>query len=61
MPLVFECAEATFLNDIDSNWLIDYYLGMGPMILDQRPAAIVDAVQAHLGRSVLFGCQSECL
>ena len=39
-PLVFDRAEGPYLFDVDGNRLIDYYLGMGPMILEQpgRPA-----------------------
>ena len=32
-PLVFTHAENAYLYDVDGNRLIDYYLGMGPMIL----------------------------
>jgi glutamate-1-semialdehyde 2,1-aminomutase len=58
-PLVFERAEGPFLYDIDGNQLIDYYLGMGPMILGHSPTAIVEAVQSQLRRGILFGGQSE--
>lgn len=37
-PLVFERGEGACLYDIDGNRLIDYYLGMGPMILGHRPS-----------------------
>ena len=36
-PLVFERAEGPYLFDVDGNRLIDYYLGMGPMILGTVP------------------------
>lgn len=58
-PLVFDHAEGPYLHDADGNRLIDYYLGMGPMILGHRPQAVVDAVQAQLGKGILFGGQSE--
>src|ERR1700757_2584617 len=47
-PLVFERADGPYLYDIDGNRLIDYYLGMGPMILGHRPDAVVEAVKAQL-------------
>jgi len=58
-PLVFERADGPFLHDIDGNRLIDYYLGMGPMILGHRPEAVVEAVRKQLERGILFGGQSE--
>ena len=58
-PLVFDRAEGPYLHDIDGNRLIDYYLGMGPMILGHRPAVVVEAVRAQLERGILFGGQSE--
>jgi glutamate-1-semialdehyde 2,1-aminomutase len=58
-PLVFDHAEGPYLYDIDGNKLIDYYLGMGPMILGHRPAAVVEAVTKQLERGILFGGQSE--
>ena len=35
-PLAFDHAEGAVLVDVDGNRLIDYYLGMGPMILGHR-------------------------
>lgn len=58
-PLVFDHAEGPYLHDADGNRLIDYYLGMGPMILGHKPRAVVEAVQAQLGKGILFGGQSE--
>jgi len=58
-PLVFDHADGPFLHDVDGNRLIDYYLGMGPMILGHRPEAVVEAVRAQLERGILFGGQSE--
>ncbi|MCB1498794.1 MAG: aminotransferase class III-fold pyridoxal phosphate-dependent enzyme [Bauldia sp.] len=58
-PLVFDHADGPFLYDIDGNRLIDYYLGMGPMILGHRPEAVVEAVRSQLDRGILFGGQSE--
>jgi len=58
-PLVFTHAEGPYLHDIDGNRLIDYYLGMGPMILGHKPEAVVEAVRAQIDKGILFGGQSE--
>ena len=58
-PLVFDHADGPFLHDIDGNRLIDYYLGMGPMILGHCPEAVVEAVRRQIERGILFGGQSE--
>ena len=58
-PLVFDRADGPYLTDVDGNRLIDYYLGMGPMILGHRPDAVVEAVRAQMERGILFGGQSE--
>ena len=56
-PLVFERAEGPWLFDADGNRLIDYYLGMGPMILGHSPPAVVAAVREQVGRGILFAGQ----
>jgi glutamate-1-semialdehyde 2,1-aminomutase len=58
-PLVFDHAEGPYLYDIDGNRLIDYYLGMGPMILGHKPQAVVEAVRVQMEKGILFGGQSE--
>lgn len=58
-PLVFERADGPYLIDVDGNRLIDYYLGMGPMILGHRPPIVTEAVAAALDRGILFGGQSD--
>lgn len=58
-PLVFDRGEGPYLHDIDGNRLIDYYLGMGPMILGHNPRALTDAVTAQMEKGILFGGQSE--
>ena len=58
-PLVFDHADGPFLYDIDGNRLIDYYLGMGPMILGHRPEECRRRRRAQLERGILFGGQSE--
>jgi glutamate-1-semialdehyde 2,1-aminomutase len=57
-PLVFERAEGAILIDADGNRLIDYYLGMGPMILGHTPPEVARAVDRQLARGILFGGQS---
>ena len=57
-PLVFERAEGAFLFDADGNRLIDYYLGMGPMILGHTPADVIGAAAAQLPKGLLYGGQS---
>lgn len=58
-PLVFERAEGPWLFDLDGNRLIDYYLGMGPMILGHSPAGVRQAVVEQLERGILYGGQSR--
>ena len=58
-PLVFERAEGPYLFDIDGNRLIDYYLGMGPMILGHSPASVRQAVHDQIDRAILFGGQGS--
>ena len=58
-PLVFEKSEGPYLFDVDGNKLIDYYLGMGPMILGHNPQALTDAVTEQMKYGILFGGQSK--
>lgn len=58
-PLVFERGEGAYLYDIDGNRLIDYYLGMGPMILGHNPVALKDAVNMQIEKGILFAGQTE--
>lgn len=58
-PLVFERGEGPYLYDADGNRLIDYYLGMGPMILGHNPAPVLEAVQEELGSGILYAGQSR--
>lgn len=58
-PLVVTHAKGPYVFDADGNQLIDYYLGMGPMILGHDPPEVVAAVKAQLDRGLLFGAQSE--
>ena len=58
-PLVFERGEGPYLFDVDGNRLIDYYLGMGPMILGHNPAPVIEAVRKQLDSGILFAGQTE--
>ena len=57
-PLVFDHAEGPYLFDVDGNRFIDYYLGMGPMILGHSPAPVIAAAVEQLRRGILFAGQS---
>lgn len=57
-PLVFDRAEGAFLIDADGNRIIDYYLGMGPMILGHTPADVIEAATAQMQKGILYGGQS---
>lgn len=58
-PLVIERGEGCHVVDIDGNRLIDYYLGMGPMILGHNPAAIIAAAKRQLDKGIIFAGQTE--
>ena len=58
-PLAFTKAEGAILHDVDGNRLIDYYGGMGPMILGHNPAAVREKVVASMNDGILLGGQSQ--
>jgi glutamate-1-semialdehyde 2,1-aminomutase len=58
-PLVFERAEGPYLYDVDGNRLIDYYLGMGPMILGHSPETVRAAVRDQIDKGILFAGQTD--
>ena len=58
-PLVIDHAQGPYLFDVDGNQLIDYYLGMGPMILGHSPEPVITAVQEQAARGLLYAGQSE--
>lgn len=58
-PLVIDHAEGAYLHDADGNTLIDYYLGMGPMILGHTPECVVSAVTHQIKSGILFAGQTE--
>jgi glutamate-1-semialdehyde 2,1-aminomutase len=58
-PLVFDSAFGAILVDVDGNQFIDYFLGMGPMMLGHSPVAVLAAARAQLDRSLLVAGQTE--
>lgn len=57
-PLVFQEAKAAHLVDLDGNKFIDYFLGMGPMILGHSPKEVIDAATRQLTESILVAGQT---
>ncbi len=57
-PLVFTHGDGPFLFDADGNRLIDYYGGMGAMVLGHNPPAVVAAVREQVGRGILYAGQA---
>ena len=58
-PLVFERGDGPYLIDVDGNRLIDYYCGMGAMVLGHTPATVQQAVKAQIDKGILYAGQSE--
>ncbi|MBC7812938.1 MAG: aspartate aminotransferase family protein [Burkholderiales bacterium] len=58
-PLVIERGVGPYLIDADGNRLIDYYLGMGPMILGHNPGCVISAAKDQLDKGILFAGQTE--
>jgi glutamate-1-semialdehyde 2,1-aminomutase len=58
-PLVIDRGEGPYVIDVDGNRLIDYYLGMGPMILGHSPKSVLDGVRMQLQKGILFAAQTE--
>jgi glutamate-1-semialdehyde 2,1-aminomutase len=58
-PLVFQRGEGAYLIDADGNKLIDYYCGMGAMVLGHTPAGVQQAVKDQVERGILYAGQSE--
>ncbi len=57
-PLVFVSAKGCRLTDVDGNELIDYFLGMGPMILGHSPSTVIEAAKKQLDVSLLVAGQT---
>src|SRR5580698_9059375 len=58
-PLVFQRGEGPYLIDADNNRLIDYYCGMGAMVLGHSPKTVQQAVKDQVEKGILYACQSE--
>ena len=58
-PLVFQRGEGPWLIDADGNRLIDYYCGMGAMILGHSPKGVQQAVKDQVDKGILYAGQTE--
>ncbi|MBM3547651.1 MAG: aminotransferase class III-fold pyridoxal phosphate-dependent enzyme [Alphaproteobacteria bacterium] len=58
-PLVIDRGEGAYLYDVDGNKIIDYYLGMGPIILGHNPPTVIEAAKKQLDKGILFASQVE--
>jgi len=58
-PLVVKRGEGPYLLDVNGNWLIDYYCGMGAMILGHSPKGVQQAVKEQVDKGILYAGQSE--
>src|SRR5215471_947053 len=58
-PLVFQRGEGPYLIDADGNRLIDYYCGMGAMVLGHSPKGVQQAVKDQVDKGILYAGQSE--
>ncbi|KFL32738.1 glutamate-1-semialdehyde aminotransferase [Devosia riboflavina] len=57
-PLVFTHGEGAYLHDVDGNKIIDYYCGMGAMVLGHSPKGVQAAVKQQVEKGILFAGQS---
>lgn len=58
-PLVFTHGEGAYLHDVDGNKLIDYYCGMGAMVLGHSPRGVQQAVKDQVEKGILFAGQAQ--
>src|SRR5476649_1753255 len=58
-PLVFQRGEGPYLIDADGNRLIDYYCGMGAMVLGHTPPTVQQVVKEQVEKGILYAWQSE--
>jgi glutamate-1-semialdehyde 2,1-aminomutase len=58
-PLVFQRGDGAYLIDADGNRLIDYYCGMGAMVLGHTPKGVQQAVKDQVEKGSLYAGQSE--
>jgi glutamate-1-semialdehyde 2,1-aminomutase len=57
-PLVFERGDGPYLVDVDGNRLIDYYCGMGAMVLGHTPKTVQQAVKDQVDKGILYAGNS---
>src|SRR6195952_5593402 len=57
--LGFRRGDGPSLIDVDGNRLIDYYCGMGAMVLGHTPAGVQQAVKDQVDKGILYAGQSE--
>ncbi|KKB12147.1 glutamate-1-semialdehyde aminotransferase [Devosia geojensis] len=57
-PLVFTHGQGPYLFDVDGNRIIDYYCGMGAMVLGHSPAGVLQAVKDQVEKGILYAGQS---
>jgi glutamate-1-semialdehyde 2,1-aminomutase len=57
-PLVFTHGDGPYLFDADGNRLIDYYAGMGAMVLGHSPEPVRRAVKEQVDKGILFAGQT---
>src|SRR5437588_779017 len=58
-PLVISYGDGPCVIDVDRNRYVDYYLGMGPVILGHTAEEVADPVRREVGKGVLFAGQTE--
>lgn len=57
-PLVFQRGEGAYLIDADGNRIIDYYGGMGAMVLGHSPRPVIEAVKRQVEFGILYAGQA---
>lgn len=58
-PLYVERAGGSRKWDVDGNEMVDYVMGHGSLLLGHNHPAVVDAVQAQIGRGTHYGASHE--
>ena len=60
-PLFIDKGEGAYLVDVDGNRYVDYVLSWGPLVLGHAHPAVVEALQAAVGRGTSYGapCPQE--
>ncbi len=56
---MFARGDGPYLIDADGNRLIDYYCGMGAMVLGHTPPGVQQAVKDQVEKGILYAGQSE--